>query len=1135
MRMKKFILSILAMLLLGAANTVVAQSVGDAFAAEVSALNPRSHATSKVSMRFVVSGIGKKMTCAPMGLQRGLVVTPCIDADATKGLIIVIPDKVNGYNVTGIGPFAFSNCNLYGLSIPSTVTSIGQRAFVNFTGRIGPKAGVLTIPENVTNIGAYAFNGYKTAVTRIDIPESVTSIGTWAFGGMQVDSITVPAGLTSLAAGFAANCPNLTYLNVGEGTSDYAADSNHKTIVNTNTKTLLQSAADGFVPSNVTTVGNYACYGLQAERLLLPAAVKTIGNNAFYRSSLKYVKFPGEVEIGSSAFASNSSLERVDFVDGTVILNNNAFQGCAALEQVYIRPTTTPTLNSAPNAFSGVAEGARLYVPLAQLSYYQTTEPWNTWFDVANIRAYTLIDNVAFTDYDYPQHAKPIDYDVSASDGIDSVAVMYVYHGQQVFPEVGTAEEVFTTINFRAYAKEGYLYQNYPTALLNGSTTLQHLSRANFEEYLQPFFLDSYTTPVPEDGMAVSGSYDFGITEPVVGESPDTSISFSSDGLFTASPVTWTPGDDPFEENTAYVARFRVTVAKDYMYFDENFAPTVNGQPAMTSEKINNSEGRCRSMIVSYSWNYGVRVKLTGDVDLNEEINSADVVSVYKYIVEGDASGINQDDANVDGDSEGNVNSADVVAIYNAIINGSHPVYSINGVNFGMIPVEGGTFQMGSDDGEDNEKPAHSVTLSNYSIGETEVTQALWNAVMMFNPSENIGDNLPVEEVSWKDCQNFLFLLNQAFEGQLGGKVFRLPTEAEWEFAAKGGNQSKGYTYSGSNTLDDVAWYSGNSGLKTHDVATKAPNELGIYDMTGNVYEWCQDWNGSYSSSVQNNPTGPASGSFRINRGGGWDDSDWYCRTAHRNSDTSSFTNSDLGLRLVLGNPIVEAEGVYEVGGVSFKMIAVEGGTFQMGATAEQQDPWDSEKPVHSVTLNSFYIGETEVTQVLWKAVMGDNPSYFRGDNLPVDQVRWNDCQAFITKLNELTGETFRLPTEAEWEFASRGGNKSKGYQYSGSNEVDDVAWYKENSANKTHFVANKQANELGIYDMSGNVYELCQDWLGDYSSSAQTNPTGPTWGSARVARGGSWGATANSCRSAKRYSVSPTEGYYFVGFRLAK
>ena len=233
----------------------------------------------------------------------------------------------------------------------------------------------------------------------------------------------------------------------------------------------------------------------------------------------------------------------------------------------------------------------------------------------------------------------------------------------------------------------------------------------------------------------------------------------------------------------------------------------------------------------------------------------------------------------------------------------------------------------------------------------------------------------------------------------------------------------------------------------------------------------------------------------------------------------------------------------FTVNGVSFKMVAVEGGTFTMGATAEQgSDAHDSEKPAHQVTLSSYSIGQTEVTQELWQAVMGSNPSSFTGDlQRPVEYVSWNVCQTFISKLNQMTGQHFRLPTEAEWEYAARGGNRSQGYKYAGSNTVGDVAWYYDNSCALgssnpdygTHPVATKAPNELGLYDMSGNVYEWCQDWYGSYSSDAQTNPTGPASGSFRVDRGGGWNFDARLCRVSCR-GDAPSGAYFNFGLRLA-
>ncbi|GAB6120566.1 SUMF1/EgtB/PvdO family nonheme iron enzyme [Dysgonomonas termitidis] len=216
-------------------------------------------------------------------------------------------------------------------------------------------------------------------------------------------------------------------------------------------------------------------------------------------------------------------------------------------------------------------------------------------------------------------------------------------------------------------------------------------------------------------------------------------------------------------------------------------------------------------------------------------------------------------------------------------------------------------------------------------------------------------------------------------------------------------------------------------------------------------------------------------------------------------------------------------------------MVYVQGGTFTMGCTSEQgNDCYDNEKPAHRVTLSDFYIGKYEVTQAQWQAVMGNNPSSFKGDNLPVENVSWDDAVSFCRELSRMTGKTYRLPTEAEWEYAARGGSKKTDAKYSGSYSPDKVAWYGDNSGNKTHPVGTKQANELGIYDMSGNVWEWCSDWYGSYPASAQTNPAGASEGSDRVARGGSWGDFAEGVRVPSRGDGSPDNRNNFVGFRLA-
>ena len=216
-------------------------------------------------------------------------------------------------------------------------------------------------------------------------------------------------------------------------------------------------------------------------------------------------------------------------------------------------------------------------------------------------------------------------------------------------------------------------------------------------------------------------------------------------------------------------------------------------------------------------------------------------------------------------------------------------------------------------------------------------------------------------------------------------------------------------------------------------------------------------------------------------------------------------------------------------------MVYVEGGTFTMGATSEQgSDAASDEKPAHQVTLSSFSIGKYEVTQEEWEAVMGNNPSRFKGAKRPVESVSWSDCRQFIRKLRTLTGKNFRMPTEAEWEYAARGGNKSRGYKYSGSNILDDVGWYYGNSSSSTHDVGQLDPNELGLYDMSGNVWEWCADWYGSYDSNSQSNPIGSSSGSDRVDRGGSWNNLAGLCRVSYRYNYTPGFSYRNLGLRLA-
>lgn len=227
----------------------------------------------------------------------------------------------------------------------------------------------------------------------------------------------------------------------------------------------------------------------------------------------------------------------------------------------------------------------------------------------------------------------------------------------------------------------------------------------------------------------------------------------------------------------------------------------------------------------------------------------------------------------------------------------------------------------------------------------------------------------------------------------------------------------------------------------------------------------------------------------------------------------------------------------FTVSGVEFTMVKVEPGTFMMGAIDGDLEVANREKPAHQVTLTKpFYMAQTEVTQELWLAVMSANPSYFtEGSNLPVEQVSYNEALEFCSRLSDLTGHTFTLPTEAQWEYAARGGQNAPATPtvYAGGSEIGTVAWYTDNCDGTTHAVGSKAPNELGLYDMSGSVREWCLDWYGDYSSSAQTDPQGPSTGTNRVVRGGGWASWARECRIPDRMDFYPGNKYGDTGFRL--
>ncbi|HUU28173.1 MAG TPA: SUMF1/EgtB/PvdO family nonheme iron enzyme [archaeon] len=576
----------------------------------------------------------------------------------------------------------------------------------------------------------------------------------------------------------------------------------------------------------------------------------------------------------------------------------------------------------------------------------------------------------------------------------------------------------------------------------------------------------------------------------------------------------------------------------------------------------------------------------------------------------------------------------------------------IQGITLVSIPA--GSFQMGGP-GFWNTEPVHTVTLRVFKMSATEITQAQYQAVMHENPSPDyyIWDpNLPVLTLPWYDAARFCNALSvmagldscynlETWEYDFRKNGFRLPTEAEWEYACRAGTTTRYYTGDEESDLDRAGWYLDNSGHTFHPVGQKEPNAWGLYDMHGNASEWCNDWFYSYySAESQSNPVGRLRGSLRSYRGGHiWMGSE-YCiawRRFYKEPEypDPEFISPDLTLRVVrrvkaaptynmngvvlhdgkgldgvavqaYGNGVDTAlvsgaDGGYSLSGLadgtyliivskSYYTFTPEGlevtingsdltvnitaqasvpvpgpveteeiqgitlaslpaGSFQMGQEGE------SVVPVHTVTLDAFWIGQTEITQNQYQAVMGVNPSYFRGsDSLSVEGVGWDDAVEFCNRLSELarfapcynletrecdfTKNGFRLPTEAEWEYACRAGTKS--YYCNGYFESDlaRVGWYKVNSVGTTHPVGQKEPNAWGLYDMHGNVREWCNDSPIHYTSESQTNPTGgPFTDIRRLLRGGSYNSLAFSCVSyvSGFMDIEPSHPWKELGFRVVR
>ena len=553
------------------------------------------------------------------------------------------------------------------------------------------------------------------------------------------------------------------------------------------------------------------------------------------------------------------------------------------------------------------------------------------------------------------------------------------------------------------------------------------------------------------------------------------------------------------------------------------------------------------------------------------------------------------------------------------------------GVSNSFVPIKAGTFTMGSPAGEvgrSTNETQHQVTLTySFEMAKYEITQGEFNALMGYNPSRftTCGTNCPVEQVTWHEALAYTNVLSsqkgyaQCFDctgtqASISCTLkttysrpqdcpgFRLPTEAEWEYAARAGSSTALYNgpllYSGDlggddTNLDQIGWYWGNDHTTTKPVGRKLANAWGLYDMSGNAWEWGWDLYvgglSDYDSGSAIDPTGSSTGSNRVIRGGSWQDAARVCRSAYRNAGPTSrdYLNSASFRPVRSLNP--KQPG----------FTPIPAGTFTMGSPSTEAGR-NTDETQHAVTLTyAFEMKTTETTQADWTAAFpGTNPSWFGpnadgadcGTNCPVERVNWYEALAYANKLSEKSGlppcytlsacsgtigggcatnenfcvtgaytctvalngaakpqdcEGYRLPTEAEWEYAARAGSTTAFYPSSGNNgtitntlgqdtNLDKIAWYSYNSVNTTHAVGGKAANAWGLYDLLGNVYEWAWDWDGAYPG-AVNDPTGATASTGREIRGGSWSGTPQGSRTALRGLYAPAERNRLIGFRLVR
>lgn len=848
-----------------------------------------------------------------------------------------IPDQVtnNGviYSVTGIREDAFSYCTgLTSIEFPrSSLKLIGSAAFQGCTSLTK-----VDIPNSVTLVKGLAFYGC-TNLTHVIIGENcsftnqfnvfkycdnVQYVTCFAKTPPQMDEsdfsqatyanalLLVPQESESL---YAAAPVWKLFQNRDITDCDFMVDGIYYKKIGENNVGVASKdvsygsySGDVIVPAtveyegvtyDVTTVRNNAfavCHNLWS--VTLPNSITSIDYNAFRDCAISSIVVPDAVaQIAEGAFRMCHNLRKVTLGSCLRFMGNVVFYDTPALEKIVIGATTPPTIMNDTfdqSHYSNVV----VIVPKSCKPAYQAAAYWSNFTHYGQINYDFEKDGVYYniTSNSTVEVTSETDYYGNYSDSYEGEVVIpgFVTYGGRTYTVNAIGNNAFkmckgmTKITMPATIET---IGSYAFHYCEGLTEVDiPFSVTEIKDHA--FWLCmGLTEVVIPNGVTTIGSMAFrncsALQKVVIGKSVTSIGSTSFYYCPDISEVTCLAEVPPILADQCFMtdvyrnAALRVPYASHEAYCDNDkwsqFAHIVSKQD--------------------------VNPVLVGDVNGDDNVTIIDVTALIDLLLGGGE--INNPAADVNGD--GRVNITDLTALIDNLLSGnsssgatSGPArreFLINRYGFSMIKVDGGTFMMGLE-GDNVATPIHQVTLSDYHIGETEVTQALWTHVMGSNPSGHSGvGDLPVENVSWYTCQGFINELNALFE-----ENFSLPTEAQWEFAARGGNKSKGYTYAGSNNVNDVAWYLSNSDNTTHPVATKQANELGLYDMSGNVFEWCQDYWGAYTSAAQVDPQGPDTGTTRVCRGSAYVrglTNNWL-KCGGRTQDDPSVAAIDSGLRL---------------------------------------------------------------------------------------------------------------------------------------------------------------------------------------------------------------------------------------------